>query len=73
MFDMMNVEIVKDFRNKANRAANCETANIERTVKASWEQSAAIEKIEEKKGLDFLGVEFLGHFITAEGKLAQVP
>ena len=50
MFDMMNVEIVKDFRNKAN----CETANIERTVKASWEQSAAIEKIEEKKGLDFL-------------------
>ena len=29
MFDMMNVEIVKDFRNKANRAANCETANIE--------------------------------------------
>lgn len=54
MFDMMNVEIVKDFRNKANRAANCETANIERTVKASWEQSAAIEKIEEKKGLDFL-------------------
>ena len=54
MFDMMNIEIVKDFRNKANRAANCETANIERTVKASWEQSAAIEKIEEKKGLDFL-------------------
>ena len=40
MFDMMNIEIVKDFRNKANRAANCETA--------------AIEKIEEKKGLDFL-------------------
>ena len=54
MFDMMNVEIVKDLRNKANRTANCEAANIERTVKASWEQSAAIEKIEEKKGLDFL-------------------
>ena len=54
MFDMMNVEIVKDLRNKANRTANCEAANIERTVKASREQSAAIEKIEEKKGLDFL-------------------
>ncbi len=54
MFDMMNVEIVKDFRNKANRTANCETANIEKTVKASWQQSAAIEKIEEAKGLDYL-------------------
>jgi hypothetical protein len=54
MFEMMNVEIVKDFRNKANRAANCETANIERTVKASWEQMSAIETIEEKKGLDWL-------------------
>ena len=54
MFDMMNVEIVKDFRNKANRTANCEAANIEKTVKASWQQSAAIEKIEEAKGLDYL-------------------
>ena len=28
MFEMMNVEIVKDFRNKANRTAYCEAANI---------------------------------------------
>lgn len=54
MFEMMNVEIVKDFRNKANRTANCETANIEKTVKASFEHISAIERIEEKKGLDFL-------------------
>ncbi|MGN1329532.1 MAG: DNA-binding protein WhiA [Eubacterium sp.] len=54
MFEMMNVEIVKDFRNKANRTANCETANIEKTVKASFEHISAIEKIKEKKGLDFL-------------------
>lgn len=54
MFEMMNVEIVKDFRNKANRTANCETANIEKTVKASFEHVSAIEKIKEKKGLDFL-------------------
>ncbi|MGN1123315.1 MAG: DNA-binding protein WhiA [Eubacterium sp.] len=54
MFELMNVEIVKDIRNKANRTANCETANIERTVKASWEHLSAIEKIEEQKGLDFL-------------------
>lgn len=54
MFEMMNIEIVKDFRNKANRTANCETANIERTVKASYAHIEAIEKIESTKGLDFL-------------------
>lgn len=54
MFEMMNVEIVKDFRNKANRTANCETANIERTVKASYVHISAIEKIESTKGLDYL-------------------
>lgn len=54
MFEMMNVEIVKDFRNKANRTANCETANIERTVKASYAHIEAVEKIERAKGLDYL-------------------
>lgn len=54
MFEMMNIEIVKDFRNKANRTANCEAANIERTVKASFAHIEAIEKIEKTKGLDYL-------------------
>lgn len=54
MFEMMNIEIVKDFRNKANRTANCEAANIERTVKASFAHIEAIEKIENTKGLDYL-------------------
>ncbi len=54
MFEMMNIEIVKDFRNKANRTANCEAANIERTVKASYVHIEAIEKIEKAKGLDYL-------------------
>ena len=54
MFEMMNVEIVKDIRNKANRTANCETANIEKTVKASMAHIKAIEKIEQTKGLDYL-------------------
>ncbi len=57
MFDMMNIEIVKDIRNKANRAANCETANIEKTVNASCEQIAAIEKIKKKRGLNYLKKE----------------
>lgn len=54
MFDMMNVKIVKEIRNSANRKANCETANIEKMVKAASPQIEAILKIQDKKGLDFL-------------------
>ncbi len=54
MFDMMNIKIVKEIRNSANRKANCETANIEKTIKASMPQIEAILKIKKKKGLDFL-------------------
>lgn len=54
MFDMMNVKILKDIRNSANRKANCETANIEKMVKAAYPQIEAIEKIINKKGLDWL-------------------
>ena len=41
MFDMMNVKIVKEIRNSANRKANCETANIQKTVDAASPQIAA--------------------------------
>ena len=54
MFEMMNIKIVKDFRNKANRRANCETANIGRMVNAASEQLRAIEKIWKVKGKDYL-------------------
>lgn len=54
MFEMMNIKIVKDFRNKANRQANCETANITKMVNAVAVQTAAIEKIWSKKGKEFL-------------------
>lgn len=54
MFEMMNIKIVKDFRNKANRQANCETANINRMVNAVSEQIMAIDKIWQKKGKEYL-------------------
>lgn len=54
MFEMMNVKIIKDFRNKANRQANCETANINKTVNAVAVQTRAIKKIWELKGKEFL-------------------
>jgi len=54
MFEMMNIKIVKDFRNKANRQANCETANINRMVNAVSQQLAAIDKIWKEKGREYL-------------------
>lgn len=54
MFEMMNIKIVKDFRNKANRQANCETANINRMVNAVAEQIMAIDKIWKLKGREYL-------------------
>lgn len=53
-FEIMNIKVVKDFRNKANRVANCENANINRIVNAVAPQLCAIQKIEEKQGLDSL-------------------
>lgn len=54
MFDMMNIKIEKEIRNSANRKANCETANIEKTVAAASPQIAAIMKIQDKIGLESL-------------------
>lgn len=54
MFEMMNIKIVKDFRNKANRQANCETANINKMVNAVAVQIKAIEKIWSLKGENYL-------------------
>lgn len=54
MFEMMNVKIVKDFRNMANRKANCETANINKMVNAAAVQIRAIEKIWKVKGREYL-------------------
>ncbi len=54
---LMEIKIVKDIRNKANRVANCDNANIEKTLKASQRQIDCIKIIEEKMGLDNLPIE----------------
>lgn len=56
-FRIMNIKVLKDFRNKANRMANCETANISRIIDACTPQIQAIEKIKKKKGLNYLSSE----------------
>lgn len=52
--EMMNVQMIKDIRNKVNRIANCESANIDKTVAAAGQQIDAIRKIEQNGGLDLL-------------------
>ena len=42
--ELMNMKIYKDIRNKANRIANCDAANIDKVVKA------AMKQIEEREG-----------------------
>ncbi len=55
--ELMNVKILKDIRNKANRIANCDNANIERTLRASEKQIEDIEYIMKTEGLDSLTPE----------------
>ena len=49
-----NVKIVKEMRNKANRVRNCDSANIDKTIKSAERQIDSIKKIESKKGLKWL-------------------
>lgn len=55
--ELMNIKIVKEMRNKVNRAVNCDSANIEKTLKASEKQIKNIELIESKIGLSSLPLE----------------
>ena len=49
-----NVRILKDMRNQVNRLVNCETANVEKTVKAAMDQIRDIQIIDKAIGLDEL-------------------
>ncbi len=52
--ELMNVKMVKSIRNNVNRAANCETANLDKTLAAALPQIEAVRKIERTMGLDAL-------------------
>ncbi len=52
--ELLNVKIEKEIRNEFNRAANSETANLEKTIAASVEQVRRIEEIEKRIGLENL-------------------
>ncbi|HQM01543.1 MAG TPA: DNA-binding protein WhiA [Ruminococcus flavefaciens] len=55
--ELMNVKIYKDVRNKANRIANCDAANIDKVVDAAMKQIEDITYIEKTKGIDYLSDE----------------
>lgn len=55
--ELMNVKIWKDVRNKANRIANCDTANIDKVVKAAMKQIDDIRLIQRNIGFDSLTQE----------------
>ncbi len=52
--ELMNVKIYKDVRNKANRIANCDSANIDKVVNAAVRQIEDIKLIDHISGLDSL-------------------
>lgn len=43
--ELMNVKIYRDIRNRANRATNCDTANLGRQNRSARRQAEAIERI----------------------------
>ncbi len=54
MMDFENVRIVKEMRNNVNRVVNCETANLNKVVKAAVRQINCIKYIEQHMGLNQL-------------------
>ena len=55
--ELLNVKIEKEIRNDMNRAANSETANMDKILTASAKQIKAIQKIETSIGLDNISDE----------------
>lgn len=57
LFDLLNVRITKEISNHENRATNCVTRNIGKTVAASVRQTAAVERLIDSGKLDRLAPE----------------
>lgn len=55
--EILNLKIEREIRNGFNRASNGETANMDKTIKASIANIKAIEKIDEVCGIDGLPEE----------------
>lgn len=54
LLNLENIRIVKDVRNQVNRQVNCETANVDKTVRAALAQIEKIQTIAGALGLGAL-------------------
>lgn len=52
--DIMTAKVDKEIRNGANRAMNCDMANVNKTIDAALEQKNAIQRLQEKGRLERL-------------------
>lgn len=66
--EIMQVKIMKDFRNRVNRSVNCESANLDKTVAASNKSAEDIGYIFRTMGADWLSPELRE---TAQLRLAN--
>lgn len=55
--DLINIKIYKDMRNKVNRIANCDTANIEKVINAASKQTRDIVTIQQAGYFDTLSAD----------------
>lgn len=55
-FEILNIKINNEIRNDANRATNCDSANINKSLNASLKYIEAINYLKEKKHFDVLPV-----------------
>jgi len=54
MAELQDTVIVKGIKNNINRIANCESANLEKSLAVGFKQALAIEKIRDNIGLESL-------------------
>jgi cell division protein WhiA len=54
LMELENIRILKEMRNNVNRIVNCETANLDKTVNASFRQVENIRYIRDHIGFDNL-------------------
>lgn len=77
--EYMNAKIEKEIRNRANRAVNCDTANIQKIINAAGRQLEDIRLIQKERGLDYLNSDLrqvavarLEHPDSSLGELCQL-
>lgn len=54
VLEFEQVRVEKEVKNNINRAINCETANLAKTIKSSLKQIEAIQQLKEKKRFESL-------------------